>query len=134
MTDKRDYPIPYKTDSIYFQYLVTDYEQSKKFYEEVLGFEKVFDAGSEVGWVEFALPVANARLGLNINPEAKITQGSGVLTLNMADLDKTKSYFDGKGTETTDIVDIPDMVSYFNISDPDGNRIQIIADPRVSSK
>ncbi|MHA1577424.1 MAG: VOC family protein [Candidatus Thorarchaeota archaeon] len=134
MTDKREYPVPYKEDSIYFQYAVTDYERSKKFYEEILGFEKVFDAGAEVGWVEFALPVANARLGLNVNPEAKIIQGSGVLTLNMADLDKTKSYFDSKGTETTDIVDIPDMVSYFNISDPDGNRIQIIADPRVSSK
>ena len=130
----KEYPIPYKTDSIYFQYAVTDYEKSKKFYEEILGFEKVFDAGAEVGWVEFALPVEGSRLGLNISAETKITQGSGVLTLMMADLDKTKSYFDGKGTETTDIVDIPDMVSYFNISDPDGNRIQIIADPRVSSK
>ncbi len=134
MTDKKEYPIPYKTDSIYFQYLVTDYEQSKKFYAEVLGFEKVWDGGAEVGWVEFALPVAGARLGLNINPEAKITQGSGVLTLNMVDLDRTKSYFDKKGIETTDIVDIPDMVSYFNFNDPDGNRIQVVADPRVTTK
>ncbi len=130
----KEYPIPYKTDSIYFQYQVTDYEQSKKFYEEVLGFEKGWDGGAEVGWVEFALPVTGVRLGLNIDSEAKITQGSGVLTLNMVDLDKTKKYFDKKGIETTDIVDIPDMVSYFNIDDPDGNRIQIIADPRVSSK
>ena len=130
----KKYPIPYKTDSVYFQYGVTDYERSKKFYEEVLGFEKGWDGGPEVGWVEFLLPVAGARLGLNIDSKAKIEQGSGVLTLNMVDLDKSKSYFDKKDIETTDIVDIPDMVSYFNISDPDGNRIQIIADPRVSSK
>ena len=129
-----EYPIPYKTDSIYFQYQVTDYERSKKFYGEVLGFEKGWDGGAEVGWVEFLLPVTGARLGLNIDSEAKITQGSGVLTLNMVDLAKTKNYFDKKGVETTDIVDLPDMVSYFNIEDPDGNRIQIIADPRVSSK
>ncbi|OLS20726.1 MAG: hypothetical protein ThorAB25_27900, partial [Candidatus Thorarchaeota archaeon AB_25] len=30
--------------------------------------------------------------------------------------------------------DIPDMVSYFNLKDPEGNPIQVVADPRVKSE
>ena len=35
------YPVPYKKDSVYFQYSVKDFDRAKKFYEEVMGFEKI---------------------------------------------------------------------------------------------
>ena len=70
-------PFPYKTDSIYFQYHVSDFDRAKKFNEEVMGLEKVWDGGSEVGWAEFELPVKGARLGINLR-EGEIKKDSGL--------------------------------------------------------
>ncbi|MFW9800090.1 MAG: VOC family protein [Candidatus Thorarchaeota archaeon] len=132
MTHK--YPVPYKEDQVYFQYDVKDFNRAKKFYEEVLGFEKTWDGGEEAGWVEFALPVGGARVGLNLKREGEIDRGSGTLTLVVEDLDVTKNYFGVKGVDASDIVDVPDMVSYFNIEDTEGNPIQVVSDPRVKSE
>ena len=129
----KEYPVPYKQDSIYFQYHVKDFDRAKKFYEEVMGLEKVWDGGSEVGWAEFELPLKGARLGLNVQ-EGEIKKGSGVLTINVDDIAKTRAYFEAKGLSPTDIVDIPNMVSYFNIQDTEGNPIQIVTDPRIKSE
>ena len=133
MGDKK-YPIPYKKGSIYFQYSVKDFDRAKKFYSEVLGFEKTWDGGAEAGWAEFALPAKGAMLGLNLLREGEVKHSSGTLTLNVDDIQKTKEYLDGKGLETDDIVDIPDMVSYFNTKDTEGNGIQVVSDPRVKSE
>jgi predicted enzyme related to lactoylglutathione lyase len=57
----------------------------------------------------------------------------GTLTMDVNDLEATKEYLEGKGIETTEIVDIPDMVSYFNIEDSEGNRLQFVSDPRISN-
>ena len=57
---------------------------------------------------------------------------SGVLTFNVPDLEATKKYLEGKNIETTETVDIPKMVSYFNIKDSEGNSIQIISEPRIN--
>lgn len=129
MTDK--YPIPYSKESVYFQYNVKSFDRAKKFYGEILGFEKTWDGGEEVGWMEFALPITGARLGLNYQREGEIKHGSGVLTLVVDDLEVTKKYLASKKIETDDIVDIPDMVSYFNLHDSEGNPIQVVSDPRV---
>ena len=90
MTDK--YPIPYSKESVYFQYDVKDFNRARKFYEEILGFEKIWDGGEEVGWMEFALPITGARLGLNYKPEGEIARGSGTLTLVVDDLVVPKEY------------------------------------------
>ena len=134
MTDKKDYPIPYKTDQVYFSYDVKDYERAKKFYTEVLGFEISWDGGTEVGWIEFDLPVTGARVGLSILREGEVKVGSGMLVLVVHDLEITKKYLESKGVETVDIVDVPDMVSWFNAKDPEGNVIQFVSDPRVKSE
>ncbi len=128
------YPVPYKKDSIYFQYSVKDFDRAKKFFEEVMGFEKAWDGGTEVGWCEFKLPVEGARLGLSLLQEGEVKKGSGSLTMNVDDIAKTREYFDSKGLSPTEITDIPDMVSYFNIEDTEGNPIQVVADPRVKSE
>jgi len=128
-----DYPVPYKKDSVYFQYDVKDFDRAKKFYEEIMGFKKAWDGGAEVGWCEFELPVTGARLGLNLQKD-EVKKGSGALTMNVDDIAKTHEYFASKGLSPTDIVDIPDMVSYFNIEDTEGNPIQIVADPRLKSE
>lgn len=125
--------IPFKTDSIYFQYNVKDFDRAKKFYTEIFGFEITFDGGSEVGWCELDLPVKGAKLGLNLKLEGDITPGSGTLTFDVTDLDATKSYLESNNIKTTNITDLPDMVSYFDMYDSEGNRIQIVAELRVKS-
>ncbi len=120
-------------DQVYFQYDVKDFSRAKKFYADVLGLEKTWDGGEEAGWVEFALPVTGARVGLNLKREGEISQGSGTLTLVVKDLDVTRSYFQKQGIKATEIKDVPDMVSYFNIEDTEGNLIQVVSDPRITS-
>jgi predicted enzyme related to lactoylglutathione lyase len=132
MTDK--YPIPYSKESVYFQYNVKDFNRAKEFYGDILGLEKTWDGGEEVGWMEFALPITGAKLGLNFQKEGEIRRGSGTLTLVVDNLDVTQKYFKDKGIKSDDIVDIPDMVSYFNIEDSEGNPIQVVSDPRVKSE
>lgn len=132
MTDK--YPIPYSKESVYFQYNVKDFNRAKEFYGDILGLEKTWDGGEEVGWMEFALPITGAKLGLNFQKEGEIKRGSGTLTLVVDNLDVTQKYFKDRGIKSDDIVDIPDMVSYFNIEDSEGNPIQVVSDPRVKSE
>ena len=133
MGDKK-WPMPYKKGSVYFQYQVKDFDRAKKFYSEIMGFEITWDGGTEAGWAEFALPVKGAKLGINLLREGEHRQGSGTLTMDVEDLDACKTYLKTKGVDTSDITDIPDMVSYFNLKDPEGNPIQVVAEPRVKSE
>ena len=82
---------------------------------------------------EFALPAEGARLGINLIRDGEHRQGSGTLTMDVEDLDACKTYLESKGIDASDITDIPDMVSYFNLKDPEGNPIQVVANPRVKS-
>ncbi len=133
MRDKK-WPMPYRDGSVYFQYQVKDFTRATKFYEEIMGFEKKWDGGSEAGWAEFELPVEGARLGLNLIRGGEHRQGSGTLTIDVIDLEECKTYLEGKGLETTDIVDVPNMVSYFNTKDSEGNPIQFVSEPRVKTE
>jgi len=53
-----------------------------------------------------------------------------VLTFNVDDLKGSKRYFESKKIKTTENVDVLDMASYFNLSDSEGNRVQIDSAPR----
>ena len=125
-----DDKIRYKDDMVYFQYDVSDIERAKTFYNEIFGLEVKFDGGAEVGWTELELPTG-ARLGLNLRKDGKVVPGSGTLTLQVHDLEQTKSYLESKALEVSEITDLPDMVSFMNTNDSEGNQIQIISDPRV---
>jgi predicted enzyme related to lactoylglutathione lyase len=122
----KKYPIAYRT--VYFQLKVEDLERAKRFYEEVFGLEVSWYMSPEVGWCELNLPGEGSRLGLNAGGSG------GVLTFDVEDLEAAKAYLEGKGLEMSEITDNPDMVSYFNTKDSEGNAIQIVSDPRVSSK
>ena len=133
MSEKK-WPMPYKKGSVYFQYQVKDFDRAKKFYSEVMGFDITWDGGAEIGWAEFALPAEGARLGINLIRDGEHRQGSGTLTMDVEDLAACQTYLGEKGIETTEIIDIPNMVSYFNLKDPEGNPIQVVADPRVKTE
>ena len=122
---------PIKIDKMYFQLKVVDMERAKKFYEEVFGFKIEWYEDPEVGWCEFNLPGGDPRLGLNLIEEGDIAPDSGVFTIQVLNLEETKEYLEEKGIKTTDIVDIPNMVSFFDMTDSEGNRVQIVANPRI---
>ena len=121
-----DYPITYRT--VYFQLTVEDFERAKRFYEDIFGLKVLWDMSPEAGWCELELPGGGSRLGLNAGGSG------GVLTFEVEDLEATKSYLEGRGLETAEISDVPDMVSYFNTKDSEGNKIQIVSEPRVKSR
>ncbi|UCD45485.1 MAG: VOC family protein [Candidatus Bathyarchaeota archaeon] len=122
----KKYPIAYRT--VYFQLKADDLERAKDFYEKVFGLDVTFYESPEVGWCELQLPGGSPRLGLNAGGSG------GTLTFDVEDLEATRAYFEGKGLEVSEITDIPDMVSYFNVKDTEGNLIQIVSDPRVTSE
>ncbi|MCK4844521.1 MAG: VOC family protein [Candidatus Heimdallarchaeota archaeon] len=131
MSEKKDNPIVFSR--MYFQLKVKGLERAKKFYEDIFNFKVSWYMSPEAGWCELDLPGGTSKLGLNTIEESEDLQpSSGTFTIAVENLEETKEYLDGKGVKTTDIVDIPQMVSYFNLTDSEGNSVQIVADPRVT--
>ncbi|MHA1105214.1 MAG: VOC family protein [Promethearchaeota archaeon] len=124
MSDKKNNPIIF--DRMLFQVKVKDLDRAKKFYEDLFGFKNIWYMGPEVGWSEFELP--------GVLEGEEFEEDSGTFTIQVKNLEETKNYLEEQGVETTEITDIPDMVSYFNITDPEGNRVQIVSDPRISEE
>lgn len=132
MTD--EWPIGYNTELIYFNYNVTDFEKSKEFYQKIFGFKLTYDGGAEIGWCELDLPIKGTKLGLSlVQDKSKFKPGRNCLVLTVDDLEKVKNYLDENNVETTNIVDLTDLVSFFDVFDPDKNRIEFISDPRIKN-
>jgi predicted enzyme related to lactoylglutathione lyase len=130
MTKKKKIPID--ISKMYIQLKVENLERAKKFYEEIFNFNLAWYMSPEVGWCEFDLPGGDPRLGLNTIEEGeKIEPDSATFTIEVKNLDDTKNYLEKKKIETSDIRDIPNMVSYFNMTDSEGNRLQIVSEPRI---
>jgi len=133
MPKKKKNPIIF--DRMLFQIKVKDLDRAKKFYEDLFGFTNIWYVSSEVGWTEFELPGESPHLGLNTIEEGeKLEEDSGTFTIQVKNLEETKNYLEEQGVDTTEITDIPGLVSYFNIMDPEGNRVQIVSDPRISEE
>ena len=126
----REYPLKFR--SIYFQLRAKDLDRAKKFYEDVFNLEVTWYMSPEAGWCELRLPGTGSRIGLNALGEGEVADPNwGKLTMEVEDLEGAKAYLAGKGVETTEIVDVPGMVSYFGLADSEGNQLQIVSDPRV---
>jgi len=129
------YPIDFNQDEMfYFNMYVTNLTQAKKFYSEIFGFKLGFDGGEDVGWAEMVLPIKGVKIGLNLNPDAKINPKNNSIVMGVLDLDKTKQYIESKKVKNDEIQDIPNMISFFNCWDPFGNKIQFVGTPRIKSE
>jgi len=56
------------------------------------------------------------------------------LNISVLDLEEAKKILDEKGVETSEIIDVPDMISMFDIKDPEGNKIAFLGLPRIKSE
>ena len=111
----------------YFQIQVESLDRAKKWYEDILGLDSLFFA-SEVGWGEMQLHGGDPKLGLNLTD--KTPEGNwGKLMLEVEDIYEAKKFMEAKGVDTSEITTVPEMVSYFDIKDSEGNGIQIVSTP-----
>jgi predicted enzyme related to lactoylglutathione lyase len=112
----------------YFQIQVKDLDRAKLWYESIFQLDTLLFA-SEVGWGEMQLHGGNPKLGLSLS-NTPLKANWGKLMFEVDDIVKAKDYMKKKEIETTEIKTIPNMVSYFEIQDSEGNTIQIVAEPK----
>ena len=127
----------YNSDSIYCQFDITNYEKSIKFYKEILEWNpSKFSSSSpdpeRIGWFEFELPLKGAFLGLGKAEVGRVTP-SRSLVISVKDLEEFKKTMESKNAKPSDITDVPNMISFLTVNDPDNNAIMFISQPRVKS-
>lgn len=125
----------YRDDMLFCQYQTTDFKKSIAFYSEGLDLEpSEFSKNEPIpehdGIYEFNLPVKGAILSLHKRKVDTITLSNN-LVISVKDIDQYRNRLELKNIKSTEIIDIPGLLSTFTIKDPDGNSIIILSDPRV---
>ena len=110
---------------------VTNMEESKRFYADVLGFEVTQDYGKgDAHWVNVSVPEGGVSLTLTTYVGNQLQPGSMSLYLATADIQKAFDELTAKGVQPTDEVS-DDLfgpgsgVKWFRFTDPDGNVLTI---------
>ncbi len=112
-------------------YIVSDWQRSKKFYAETLGLPVAAYLGDEVGWMEFGeqnqthLAIMLWR-GPGPMPEGS---GNGTAVFNVKDCFEAVAELRRRGVSCDDPLGVPQMVTWANFYDPDGNRLQVAGPP-----
>ncbi len=112
-------------------YNVTDWQRSKKFYAETLGLPVAAFMNDEVGWMEFG-EKDGTHLAINLwrGPEPfPAGPGGATIIFSVDDARKAVAELRRRGVRCDDAVEIPGMVVFANLYDPDGNRLQIASSP-----
>ena len=125
----------YNLDSVYCQFDVSNYKNSIQFYKDVLEWNpSKFSENSPdpetIGWFEFELPVKGAFLGLGKSQDGTVKPSSS-LVISVKDLEQFKHTMETKKANPSNITDIPNMISFLTVNDPDNNSIMFISEPRV---
>lgn len=112
-------------------YLVSDWQRAKKFYSEMLGLPVAAFISDDVGWMEFG-EKDNTHLAISLwrGPEP-LPKGDGgaVAIFSVEDAYAVIEELRRRGVGCEDVVAIPEMVTYANFYDPDGNRLQVAGLP-----
>lgn len=103
-------------------YGVKDFEQSKKFYSEVLGLQKTTEMQ---GWAEFGHAKDGATIGLNAGPAAGAEPGATVV-LRVENLERERQRLESRGVRFEGkIEEVGGVVKIATFRDPSGNRLQL---------
>lgn len=108
-------------------YPVKNWEAAKKFYGETLGLPVAWFMGDEIGWIQYG-DDHGAQLALSLLREGDpLPKDNGVVAIyDVDDINRAVTELRAKGVRCDDPVTIPQMVTYANIYDPDGNRLQLV--------
>ena len=101
---------------------VDDFEGAKKFYGQVLGLQKTFEAQE---WAEFAGAEGEESIGIAANPHAGKEPGATVV-LDVKDIERERKRLESAGVKFEGRTEeIPGIVRLATFRDPDGNRLQL---------
>lgn len=108
-------------------YPVKNWEAAKKFYGETLGLPVAWFMGDQVGWIQYG-DDRGAQLALSMMREGDpLPKNNGIVAIyDVDDVNQAVTELRAKGVRCDDPITVPQMVTYANIYDPDGNRIQLV--------
>ncbi len=99
-----------------------DFEETKKFYADVLGLNEIF--GTQ-GWAEFAEAKGDVSIGLAANPHAGKEPGATIV-LQVPDMDAERKRLESRGVKFEGKTEeIPGIVKLATFRDPSANRLQL---------
>jgi predicted enzyme related to lactoylglutathione lyase len=113
-------------------YNVSDWQRAKKFYGETLGLPVAMFISDEVGWMEFGeKDHTHLAIGLWEGSESMPARGNTGATavFGVDNAYQAIEELRRRGVKCDDVIAIPEMVTYANFYDPDGNRLQIAGPP-----
>ena len=112
-------------------YNVSDWQRAKKFYSETLGLPVAAFITDEVGWMEFGeKDGVHLAIGLwNMPGPMPKGPGGAVAVFEVDDAYAAVAELRKKGVKCDDVVAIPNMVTYADFYDPDGNRLEVAGPP-----
>ena len=99
-----------------------DFDETKKFYTDVLGLSTIFETN---GWAEFAEARGITSIGLAANPHAGKEPGATVV-LEVKDIDAERKRLEARGVKFEGKTEeIPGIVRLATFRDPSANRLQL---------
>ena len=108
---------------------VRDLAKSREWYSRLFGKDP--DLEPFPGNVEFKLGGTWVQIS-----KGKVLPSSWSLQLEVRDLSRERERLRDGGIAATEIQTVPDVISFFDVSDPDGNRMRwfqvLTADPKVT--
>ncbi len=106
---------------------VTDFEKSKQWYQEILGFKLLYEM-KEMGWCELATEVERVNVGLS-QVEKAGGPGNAVLTFGVKDIEHARRKLEEQGVRLDGATrTIEGMVKLATLYDPDGNALMLYQD------
>ena len=113
-------------------YPVSNWQNSKKFYQETLSLPVAAFISDDVGWMEFG-EKDQTHLAISFwgrpEPMPVAYQGGAVAVFSVDDAYEAVKKLRERGVKCDEVVSIPKMVTYADFYDPDGNRLQIYGPP-----
>lgn len=105
---------------------VSDFARAAKWYEEVLGFQKLYDL-PDMGWGEWATNVPGMTVGISeVQMDESPAGGGATLTFSVHDIEKSRAWLVGKGVKFDgETREIPGLVKLATFFDPDGNTFML---------
>ncbi len=102
---------------------VKDWEGARKFYAKVLDWPVCWDS-DELGWVEYGLDGETHISISRWNEDSPAPVNGPIPVLSVDDAHAAEAALRALGVKCDAVIDIPGVVSYGTLYDPEGNRIQ----------
>ena len=114
-----------QTQRVYPTLRITDYEKSKSFYVDGLGFQVVWEHRFAPHLPVF-MTISRDGMSLHLSQHAGDCQAGGLVFLYVPDVDAWYAEFTGRGVRAeSPPEDFEGRLRVFHVKDPDGNRLGI---------